>query len=144
MSRLQEHVGCRCASLTKMLLADTLFLIEHTNSHCTPFCRLPNINSNFLSFVLRIMIFVINAERLSFSSLIFFGHKITCATVLPLCQLIVCFLRLRYHNGRYRGTIFDICLKYAQYMPKIYLRYAWRIPDIYLRNAWDIPRICLR
>ncbi len=129
MSRLQEHVGCCCASLTKMLLADT-------NSHFTAFCRLPNINSNFLSLVLRIMILVINAERLSFSSLMFFfGYKITCATVLPLCQLIVCFLRLRYQNGRYRGTISDICLKYAQYMPKIYQRYTWHIPEKRLRYS---------
>ena len=71
MSRLQGHVEWHIVSLSKLLLSDTYFLIEDTNSHSTPFSSfllrtsysLFNANSNFVSLVLWIMFLLILADR---------------------------------------------------------------------------------
>ena len=170
MSRPQGHVGRRFAFLTKLLF-DTYFMKDDINSHSTPFssnslrtfCSLLNANSSFHSLVLCILFLLINAERLSFSSLnlvlarrslvppyfflanwlfVFFGWKSNIWYKPEMYLIFACDTPEKCL--KYTWDMAKIYLRYSLDMPEIYHTYTWNIPEKYLVYTWYIPGILMR
>ena len=111
-----------------------------------------NANLNVHSLVLWILFLLIDAERLTFSSLkLVLARRSLVLQYFLLANCLYVFLGWGIIMEGAGGEISyidawdipNICLRQTWEIPDIYLRYDFDIPEIFLRYDWEIPDICV-